>query len=1153
MVQSKDYEIIPTGIQGLHYYKKEMKTKIEKSYYAHVFFVEPMTEKQLEVKWEELTAVVAVRFQSLVQALIERSNFYIFFYIKDDIDDSLREKIEGDEFCARKYVIKETYINEEQAIGNINAKLFLFSTTEMISGSKNPVHVNQLVLHNFRIYENERTFDFTCSDNGPSSFVLLYAKNGVGKTSIFDGVEFLLKGVVERIDVLQKKNSKSGTPKTMLHNINHEKEDAFVAAFLSDSTELERRVGKKSDNDLRRSTPTKGRDFIYNGKNPKDWQQIILPHDSIDGYTTITAPDKVYSDWISQSNLGKKSEQFKKIVQECKKVKNEVSDYGGKINSLENKLKELSRNRDAVKEIIDLILLFNNKKRELGFPEGDDLSLSLEAEINAYDSLINSAKAYYHIIDSCLREQILSEKEKLCVIQSRGEEYYAKKHEDFIFIKNQQIDLQKKFTSRKKLEEIMETKSAVSNNITADNNELQQVLIIKSCGGPGTIWEKADRILQLQMTEANYKEKISQMAENLDKQRTALIMEKIETKALDDKLKDEDQYKKIRTDAEHYETANAMLNQVKVSRKYSEAELERLERSIYQKENDNKISFINLPDKLQEVSIETVQAVGELIGFTKVEVLLSLVNKYKSTTDKVILWEQQIQESSKNEGELDAIIQQASTYVAKHPESCKCPVCGTIFESNTKLYRAITDNYTLQHENLLEKLKEGQEQLSILEEQYFENVSTLRNEVLKVVKSSADSLAKLKADYKQKKEEVTHLLELQQKGEKRLEELGIKLTQYGEDYQKDPVNTVEQWYAKNRDELKLRNERLEKLNEEVIRIEKELNSIQKSQEQIINELQALNSDSKLLQSIEYMKEKNREWSAEEEEVLIRSRIAEMINRYIHLCKEEEHYSEVKDLKSDFISGQLKTCEERLDSLQLNEEVYAKYFGNDNLRLTEELSQLEKKEYSLKDEQEIIQKIIDENGARNYFEEYRKTIEEKNQLTEQRSDLIKEADQYEKLVNKKKVELEEKLKEHFNQAVMNTVFSKIDPHRKMKRVKYTIEFSEDDVTPQLYLTASDGNRNIRPEWYFSTAQMNTLVFSAFFSRALKSDLDLKTIFIDDPIAHFDDMNILGFADLMRCLIMETPFQFIMSTHDRKIYEIMRRKLPSDLYRAKYIEL
>lgn len=95
---------------------------------------------------------------------------------------------------------------------------------------------------------------------------------------------------------------------------------------------------------------------------------------------------------------------------------------------------------------------------------------------------------------------------------------------------------------------------------------------------------------------------------------------------------------------------------------------------------------------------------------------------------------------------------------------------------------------------------------------------------------------------------------------------------------------------------------------------------------------------------------------------------------------------------------------------------------------------------------------------------------------------------------------------------------------------------------------------RPEWYFSTAQLNTVAFSSFFSRALLAkDLDFSTIFIDDPIGHFDDMNVLGFADLVRSILELRDCQIVMSTHDEKIFGILKRKLDDEYYSSCFIRL
>lgn len=153
--------------------------------------------------------------------------------------------------------------------------------------------------------------------------------------------------------------------------------------------------------------------------------------------------------------------------------------------------------------------------------------------------------------------------------------------------------------------------------------------------------------------------------------------------------------------------------------------------------------------------------------------------------------------------------------------------------------------------------------------------------------------------------------------------------------------------------------------------------------------------------------------------------------------------------------------------------------------------------------------------------------------------------------------EENLKAYFSQNIMNEIYRKIDPHDFMKNVDYCLSFNEKDE-PQLYIVVneqSDGETELyRPEWYFSTAQLNTVAFSSFFGRALSTkNLAFRTIFVDDPISHFDDMNVLGFSDMIRSIIESMDCQIIMSTHDRKIYNILRRKLDDQYYSSCFINL
>ena len=142
----------------------------------------------------------------------------------------------------------------------------------------------------------------------------------------------------------------------------------------------------------------------------------------------------------------------------------------------------------------------------------------------------------------------------------------------------------------------------------------------------------------------------------------------------------------------------------------------------------------------------------------------------------------------------------------------------------------------------------------------------------------------------------------------------------------------------------------------------------------------------------------------------------------------------------------------------------------------------------------------------------------------------------------------------------TIYRKIDPHDIMKRLEYHLSFN-DLQKGELFITLSKDNSNeeevsdYRPEIYFSTAQLNTVAFSSFFSRALEKgkDLPLQTIFIDDPIGHFDDMNVLGFADLIRSLIENSNCQIVMSTHDEKVLRILQRKLSDEYYSSCFLIL
>lgn len=62
-----------------------------------------------------------------------------------------------------------------------------------------------------------------------------------------------------------------------------------------------------------------------------------------------------------------------------------------------------------------------------------------------------------------------------------------------------------------------------------------------------------------------------------------------------------------------------------------------------------------------------------------------------------------------------------------------------------------------------------------------------------------------------------------------------------------------------------------------------------------------------------------------------------------------------------------------------------------------------------------------------------------------------------------------------------------------------------------------------------------------------------IFIDDPIQSMDSINVLSLIDLFRNISYRLDKQLIVSTHDENFHELLKRKIPSSVFGAKYLKL
>lgn len=109
---------------------------------------------------------------------------------------------------------------------------------------------------------------------------------------------------------------------------------------------------------------------------------------------------------------------------------------------------------------------------------------------------------------------------------------------------------------------------------------------------------------------------------------------------------------------------------------------------------------------------------------------------------------------------------------------------------------------------------------------------------------------------------------------------------------------------------------------------------------------------------------------------------------------------------------------------------------------------------------------------------------------------------------------------------------------------------------LRAVVSRGGRHFPPTDYFSESQKQVLMLSLFLAIALTQTWSsFAPVFMDDPVTHFDDLNAYAFVELLRGLLTGqagVPRQFIISTCDERLYRIMRQQFAPLQSRVRYYE-
>ena len=154
-------------------------------------------------------------------------------------------------------------------------------------------------------------------------------------------------------------------------------------------------------------------------------------------------------------------------------------------------------------------------------------------------------------------------------------------------------------------------------------------------------------------------------------------------------------------------------------------------------------------------------------------------------------------------------------------------------------------------------------------------------------------------------------------------------------------------------------------------------------------------------------------------------------------------------------------------------------------------------------------------------------------------------------------LDDQINSFFYQDLINDLYRRIDPHPDYKKIKFICDFKDDKPKLNICLYKDNSDDLIIPNLYFSTAQLNILSLSIFLAKALNTKDNegkpVNCIFIDDPIQSMDSINILSTIDLFRSLVINEKKQIILSTHDENFHSLLKKKMPPNLFKSKFMEL
>ena len=998
----------------------------------------------------------------------------------------------------------------------------------------------------------------TLDPNKASNFVAIYAPNGFGKTSFFDAMEFCVTKSIKRVSVNFKENFKVDQEQgstTFIHNKDFPDLPIDIVMNFEGHDDIRTTCNPQDECSMLKGNG----DNLY-------FKNAVLSQDWFSEFLSTSSAErrfKIFTDYFVETKdlldyyrrLSTASTSFKRMViktnKEVKSLKKEIDGKldAGVILQIEDGVKKLADNGISV--------------RWEGKLDAETLTvLRMES-----DNLIAEIKAQ--------KEDIADKIANL----------------NLVSVGNDQI------ISIQELENFEKAIDEKKKQLTECENWLQRLNVYLKAESQVEEGRKSlllcqkekDRLVYL---SDNYEpfNKIHQGVVQLSRDKE-LLLKKIANNhiLLDDKYKRKKQQDGILSD--YQKERDSIQNKIlKLHDRYVElASLLKMkvetEMSLASKENplqetinqhnalvNQKEALCRLRISIEEETIDcTIGIYGDEVKFIK-----ELNEKIHSEEEQLLLIEKRISEKGALENELQQLII-SSHKVLEHLKGSKCPLCGTDFETQEKLLKNISENTVistaleedLQEKNVLaDKINQHKNSMSEKRKELFDKIDKENSEIIEKIKSIDISAKQLRDEKEQLKSTLNNIVS------KLAQDYGDIKGTIEEDKQKELKGLVEATETNITATQQILNGLEKEINQCLADITSHEDKIKKIDEKSI----ALSEDDFY---VEYTSRLGDEKLSEECLDSWKNRLASIDEEIVQIGQQQKSSQCKLDelIKSGIRKENAPSMKDKRNVLaeELSEKLYV---WNNTLSFLMNVCMIPIEGRAKSNEIKVAYESVLEATRKNQEKvdtkltllnkyEVLLTLGEKYSTNEVRKaelrnkeEQLKEETQKRDLINDERARLQKYLEDFvkgfFQLDIINKLYNTIDPHPEYKQIDFKCDFKNKDPRLNVVMySVKDGHDTIVPNLYFSTAQINILSFCIFLAKALyaKTDKneDLGCIFIDDPIQALDDINILSMIDLLRNVAYSLDKQIILTTHDRNFFELLKKKVPAELFGSRFLEL